>query len=78
MIVSGALTVGVGVLLILSNGTASLGGFVPISTQYQAESWAATTGAGIDNVLFLVVVLAVAAVGASVVWIATKRSAERS
>ncbi|MGV8851586.1 MAG: cytochrome c biogenesis CcdA family protein [Rhodoglobus sp.] len=78
MIVSGALTVGVGVLLILSNGTASLGGFVSISTQYQAESWAATTGAGIDNVLFLVVVLAVAVVGASAVWIATKRNAERN
>lgn len=73
MIVSGLLTVGVGVLLLVSDGTASLGGLVPISAQYRAESWAATTGASINNVVFLLSVVAIAAVGAGTVWFFSRR-----
>ncbi|MBH0108666.1 cytochrome c biogenesis protein CcdA [Salinibacterium sp. NG22] len=74
MIISGALTIGIGVLLLVSDGTASLGGFVPITAQYRAESWAATTGASIDNVVFLLGVVAVSASAAVVVWLVSRRA----
>lgn len=78
MIVSGALTIGIGVLLLASDGTASLGGLVPITLQYRAESWAATTGASIDNALFLAATVSVSALVAAGGWLLSRRAAARS
>ena len=78
MIVSGALTVGIGILLLVSDGTASLGGVIPITFQYRAESWAATTGSSIDNALFLGAAVALSAAVAGVVWLVSRRSGARA
>ncbi|MBH0009498.1 cytochrome c biogenesis CcdA family protein [Salinibacterium sp. SWN1162] len=78
MIVSGALTIAIGILLLVSDGTASLGGVIPITFQYRAESWAATTGSSISNALFLGVAVAVAAAVAATVWLVSRRAALRA
>lgn len=53
MIVSGLLSIGIGVLLLVSNGTASLGGFFSIGTQYRAESWISTLTSGLSDLWFI-------------------------
>ncbi len=61
MIVSGVLSIGVGILLLVSDGTASLGGFFTIGAQYRAESWVTTQTSGISDLWFvLAAVLALA------------------
>lgn len=64
MVVSGALSIGIGVLLLITQGTASLGGILTVDAQFATESWVAELGAGISNLWFgvaaLVVLLAVA------------------
>lgn len=71
MLVSGLLSVGVGLLLLLTDGTASLGGMVSIGTQYEAESALGAWAAEVSDVWF---VLAVAGVVAAVfAWRATRR-----
>ncbi|MDJ0348361.1 cytochrome c biogenesis CcdA family protein [Cryobacterium sp. PH29-G1] len=53
MIVSGLLSVGVGILLLASDGTASLGGFFTIGAQYRAESWVTTQTSAISDLWFV-------------------------
>lgn len=55
MVVSGLLSIAIGALLILTDGTASLSGFFTIGTQYTAESALATWSQGISDVWFVVV-----------------------
>ncbi|HUW77337.1 MAG TPA: cytochrome c biogenesis CcdA family protein, partial [Candidatus Nanopelagicaceae bacterium] len=52
MIVSGFLSIGIGVLLLGTDGTASLGGVLTIGGQYQAESWVARVTSGVSNLMF--------------------------
>ncbi|GAB08807.1 putative thiol-disulfide oxidoreductase [Gordonia araii NBRC 100433] len=66
MIVGGLLTIGVGVLLLLTDGTASLGGLVGATDQFRLESWIMRTTSGVPNALVVVVALAIAAAGWSV------------
>ncbi len=63
MVVSGVLSIGIGVLLLATQGTSSLGGVLSIDAQYEAESWVASFSSGISNLWFgvaAVVVLLVA------------------
>jgi len=53
MIVSGLLSIGVGVLLIASDGTASLDGFFTIGAQYYAESWVTEQTSAISDLWFV-------------------------
>lgn len=53
LVISGLLSIGVGVLLVITNGTASVGGFFSIGTQYAAESWVSTTVSDASNVWFV-------------------------
>lgn len=77
MLVSGALSVAIGVLLLTTQGTSSLGSMLSIDAQYEAESWVVAFSAGIPNVWFGVAALAVLAVaGGLYMWRA--RRAEKA
>lgn len=52
MLVSGSLAVGIGVLLLLTDGTASLGGILTIGSQFAAESWVVNIFSGVSNLTF--------------------------
>ncbi|MFQ4147692.1 cytochrome c biogenesis CcdA family protein [Arthrobacter sp. LAPM80] len=66
MVVSGVLSIGIGSLLLETQGTSSLGGVLSIDAQYEAESWIAGLSAKIPNIAFgasaLVVLLVVGGV----------------
>ena len=63
MIVSGALSIGIGVLLLVTDGTAGLGGILTISDQFAAESWALNVSSGVSNLVFsIIAVLAISVV----------------
>ncbi|SEE69881.1 Cytochrome c biogenesis protein CcdA [Arthrobacter alpinus] len=69
MVISGLLSIGIGVLLLVTQGTSSLGGVLSIDTQYATESWVATTASQISNVGFGIAALALLLVaGALYVW----------
>lgn len=55
MIVSGALSIGIGVLLLVTDGTAGLGGMLTISDQFAAESWALNVSSGVSNLVFSII-----------------------
>lgn len=59
MMVSGVLSIGIGVLLLTTQGTSSLGGVLTIDTQFAAESWVVAFSSGISNVWFGVAALLV-------------------
>lgn len=59
MVVSGGLSIGIGVLLLLTQGTASLGGLLTIDAQYEAESWVVAISSKISNVGFGIAALLV-------------------
>lgn len=61
LIVSGALTVAIGILLLVTNGTANLGGIVTVETQYRAESWVSSLSQSIPNAWFIVAAVVVIA-----------------
>ncbi|MGV0869813.1 cytochrome c biogenesis CcdA family protein [Corynebacterium kalidii] len=54
MVVSGALSVAIGVFLLVTDGTADLGGVFTIGTQYEAESSLSSWSQNIPDVWFLV------------------------
>lgn len=51
MVVSGLISVGIGVLLLLSDGTAGLGGVLTVQDQFRAESFASEAAAGIPDLV---------------------------
>lgn len=57
MLIAGVLSVAIGVLLLATDGTASLGGVFSIGTQYSAESKLATWSDGISDAWFIVAAL---------------------
>lgn len=56
MVVSGLFSVAIGVLLLVTDGTASLGGMFTIGTQQAAESTLATWSAGVSDGWFVLAV----------------------
>src|SRR5699024_11195548 len=54
MVVAGFLSIAIGVFLLVTDGTASLGGVFTIGTQYSAESSLATWSESISDVWFIV------------------------
>ena len=66
MVVSGGLSVAIGVLLIVTDGTASLGGAFTISTQYTAETKLSAWSSRVPDLL--VVAVAAASLGAAMGW----------
>ncbi|MBB6099662.1 cytochrome c biogenesis protein CcdA [Deinobacterium chartae] len=68
-IVGGALTSAVGALLLITDGTAALGGVLGASNQFRLESWALRATAGIPDG----VVVLVAAAVLTAVWFTRRR-----
>nr|WP_281068020.1 cytochrome c biogenesis CcdA family protein [Arthrobacter stackebrandtii] len=69
MVVSGLLSVGIGVLLLATQGTASLGGVLTIDAQYEAESWIVRMSSQASNLWFGAAALALLlAVGGVWLW----------
>ncbi|WP_104089195.1 cytochrome c biogenesis CcdA family protein [Arthrobacter sp. GMC3] len=78
MVVSGVLSLGIGVLLLTTQGTSSLGGILSIDAQYQAESWVVHVSRQVSNVWFGVAALAVLlAAGALYAWRSSRVAKER-
>lgn len=57
MIASGVLSIGIGILLIVTGGTAELPSILTIDQQYAAETWVIDSSSTIPNLLFGVVAL---------------------
>ncbi|MGI6879240.1 cytochrome c biogenesis CcdA family protein [Microbacterium sp. gxy059] len=72
-IVGGSLTLALGAFLLITNGTASLGGVLGASEQIAVESWAREATAGVPDWLVAVLVVAIA-LGA---WLAVRIRARR-
>jgi cytochrome c-type biogenesis protein len=75
MVVSGVLSIGIGVLLLLTDGTAGLGGILSIGDQFTAESWVLSTSSGVSNLIFGLVAIVVLAGVAGVYSLRSRRSA---
>ena len=67
-LVSGALSVVLGILLLFVARDPEGGGLLPIGVQYRLETGAARAGAGADNLVVLGIAAAVAIVGVGVWW----------
>lgn len=74
MIVSGGLSVAIGVLLILTDGTAGLGGVLTIDAQFAAESWVLQATDAVPNVVFVLGAVAALA-GVVVTYLVRSRRA---
>ncbi|WP_186759010.1 cytochrome c biogenesis CcdA family protein [Arthrobacter alpinus] len=59
MVVSGVLSIGIGLLLLATQGTSSLGGILTIDAQYEAESWIVGISTKVSNVGFGIAALVV-------------------
>lgn len=68
-IIGGALTIAVGLLLLLTDGTASFGGIVTASQQFALESWVLDSASGVPDWAFGILAVLVLAV----VWLFARR-----
>lgn len=73
MIITGTLSIGLGVLLIVSDGTANLGGIVDIGTQYELESQVGIVSATIPDWWFAIFAALTLAGVATVVLVRSTR-----
>lgn len=78
MIVSGALSIGIGVLLLVTDGTAGLGGILTISDQFAAESWALNVSSGVSNLVFSIIAVLAISVVATIYGIRSGRRRRRA
>ncbi len=70
-VVTGLLSIGLGTLLLVTDGTANLGGLVSISTQFRLESAVANLGAAVPNWAFA---LGAALILTLVIWLVRRRN----
>lgn len=75
-IISGLVFVAIGVLFVLTEGTASLGGVTDVDSQFAVQAWLQQAVAGLSNTAVLLV-LAVAALAVVLAKLARVRRAER-
>lgn len=75
MVVAGALSVGIGILLLVTDGTTSLGGVLTIGQQYEAETWALGATSAIPDVVMLLVAVLLLAVLALVFALRKRQTA---
>lgn len=73
MIVSGVLSIGIGVLLLVTDGTAGLGGVLTVTDQFQLESTVSEAASTVPNTVFVLVAVAVLAAAAAL-YIKSQRS----
>ncbi|BAS07615.1 thiol:disulfide interchange protein DsbD [Arthrobacter sp. Hiyo4] len=65
MIISGALSIGIGVLLLVTDGTAGLGGVLTVTDQFHVESAVSGAASGVPNTAFALLAAAILAVAAA-------------
>ena len=65
MIISGALSIGIGVLLLVTDGTAGLGGVLTVTDQFQLESTVSGAASGVPNTVFALLAATILAVTAA-------------
>lgn len=68
MIISGLISVGIGVLLLVSDGTAGLGGVLTVQDQFRAESAATQAAAGIPDLVVAGVAALILAIGVALYY----------
>lgn len=73
MVISGILSIGIGVLLLLTDGTAGLGGVLSVGDQFRLETTLSRAASGISNAVFALIAAAVLAV-AVVLYLWTQRT----
>lgn len=59
-LVSGVLFIGIGLLFLLTEGTANLGGFTDVDTQFSLQSWLQDLVSGVSNAAVLLVLVGIA------------------
>ncbi|MFI7679156.1 cytochrome c biogenesis CcdA family protein [Actinophytocola sp. NPDC049390] len=75
-LVSGALFVAIGLLFLLTEGTANLGGFVGVDEQYDLQLWLGRAARAVSDAAVLLVAV-LAAIGLLVLRLVRRRHAER-
>jgi hypothetical protein len=73
MVITGALSMGLGILLLVSDGTAKLGGLVGIGTQYELESQLGGASATVPDWWFAIVAVLMLVAVAAVVLVRRMR-----
>ncbi|SDI23432.1 Cytochrome c biogenesis protein CcdA, partial [Arthrobacter subterraneus] len=68
MVISGGLSIGIGVLLLVTDGTAGLGGVLTVSDQFRLESAASGIASGVSNPVFMVAAVAVLTLTSALRW----------
>lgn len=74
MVISGGLSIGIGMLLLVTDGTAGLGGVLTVSDQFRLESAASGTAADVSDAAFVVAAVAVLALTATLYWRTRRKS----
>ncbi|AUI53696.1 cytochrome c biogenesis CcdA family protein [Arthrobacter crystallopoietes] len=77
MVISGILSVAIGILLLLTDGTAGLGGVLSVGDQFRLESSVSAGAAGMSNTVFALIALAVLA-AAAVLFLKNQRNTNQS
>lgn len=73
MVLSGILSIGIGVLLLVTDGTAGLGGVLSVGDQFRLETTVSGAASGISNAVFALIAAAVLAV-AVVLYLRSQRT----
>lgn len=68
MIISGSLSIGIGILLLATDGTAGLGGLLTVSDQFRLESAASDAASAVPNTAFMVAAAALLALAVVLNW----------
>ena len=76
LITSGLLSIGIGALLLLTDGTAGLGGILTIGDQFAAESFVLNASSGVSNLLFGLTAIGVLIVVATIFFVRGRRAAD--
>ena len=74
MAISGLLSIGIGVLLLATQGTSSLGGVLTIDAQFEAESAVVSFAAGISNMWFAGAALVLLLLAGGLYWWRSRRA----
>ncbi|AUI51374.1 cytochrome c biogenesis CcdA family protein [Arthrobacter crystallopoietes] len=77
MVLSGILSIGIGVLLLVTDGTAGLGGVLSVGDQFLLETTVSGAASGISNAVFALIAAAVLAV-AVVLYLRSQRAQRAS
>lgn len=73
MVVSGVLSIGIGVLLLMTQGTSSLGSVLSVDSQFKVESWALEVTGAVSNLWFgLAALVVLACVAGLYAWRSAK------